>query len=98
MIVENFLEATFSLTGEDEVKCIEGVKVFKYLGNLQNRSDNDWKAVLQNIRKAQKVWGRLGKMLWREWAEPTVSEKFYHVVIQAVLLFGTYTWVMLAPM
>ena len=30
-------------------------------------------------------------MLQREGAEPSVSEKFYSVVIQAVLLFGADT-------
>ena len=38
------------------------------------------------------------KVLWREGAEPTVSKKFYCAMIQAVLLFGADTWVLLAPM
>ena len=33
-IVDRCLEATFSLTGEVEAECIEGVKVFKYLRRL----------------------------------------------------------------
>ena len=37
-------------------------------------------------------------MLQREGAEPSVSEKLYHAVIQAVLLFGAETWLLLAPM
>ena len=72
--------------------------MFKYLGRMMDRSDDNWPEVLQNIRKARQVWGWLGKMLQREGAEPNVSEKFYCVVIQAVLLFGAETWVMLAPM
>ena len=74
-------EATFSLTGEEEAECIEGVEVFKYLGQMLDRSDDDYPAVLQNISKAQQVWGRLEKMLRREGAEPAVSEKFNHAVI-----------------
>ena len=37
-------------------------------------------------------------MLQREVAESAISEKFYRAVIQAVLLFGAETWVLLAPM
>ena len=54
--------------------------------------------VLHNIRKASKVWGRLGKHLRREGAEPTVSAQFYGKVVQAVLLFGAETWVLTETM
>ena len=54
--------------------------------------------VLQNTSKARQVWVRLGKILQREGVEPAVSTKFYRAVIQAVLLFGAETWVLLAPM
>ena len=35
-------EATFSLTGEDEAECIEGVETFKYLGRILYWSGDDW--------------------------------------------------------
>ena len=82
---------TFSPPGEEEAERIEGVGRFKYLGRLLGRSDNDWPAVLRNIRKARQVWGRLVKLLRKEGAEPTVLAKFYHAVVQAVLLFGAET-------
>ena len=59
-----------------------------------DRSDNDSPSVLSNIRKVRQVWGRLRKLLWREGAELTVSEKFYGAVVQAVILFGVETWVL----
>ena len=65
---------------------------------MLDRLDNDWPAVLRNIRKARQVWGRIGKFLRREGAEPAVSENNYRAVVQAVLLFGADTWVLLAPM
>ena len=89
------LEATLSLTGEDEAERIERVRRFKFLGRLLERSDNDYPEILQNIRKARQVWGRLGKILWREGADPTVLEKLYCVVVQVVLLFGEETWVLM---
>ena len=61
-------EATFSLTGEKEVECIEAVDVFKYLGRLLERSEDYWPTVLHNIRKSHQVWGRLSKLLQREGA------------------------------
>ena len=59
--------------------------------------DNDWLAVVGNLEKAQKSWGRLSRILSREGADPKVSGKFYKAVAQAVLLFGEETWV-LTPM
>ena len=60
---------------------------FKYLGILIDRSDDDWTAVLRNIKKARNVWGRIGKLLRREVLEPAASVKFYCAVVNAVLLF-----------
>ena len=44
------------------------------------------------------MWGRIKNLLRRGGAETAVSEKFYNVVVQAVLLFGEETWVILATM
>ena len=88
------LEATFSLTGEDEAECIEGVKSFNYLRRLMYRSDDHWISILYNVSKERQVWGRLGKLLQREKTEPTVSENIYHAVVQAILLFEADKWVL----
>ena len=37
-------------------------------------------------------------MLRQEVADPIISARFYRVVVQAVLLFGAETWVVLAAM
>ena len=42
--------------------------------------------------------GRLGKFLRREGEDPILPAKFYRVVVQAVLLFGSETWVLTAAM
>ena len=86
--------ATFSLTGDDGTECFEGVDAFKYLGRVLHRTDDDWPAVLRNIRRARQVWGRLGKLPRREGADPIISAKFYRAVVQAVLLFVAETWVL----
>ena len=55
--------ATFSLTGEDNVYCIEGVDNFKYPGRIIDQLDYDWPAFLWNSGKARRVWNRQGKLL-----------------------------------
>ena len=85
-------EAIFSLAGKDEAECTEGVGVFNYIGRLLDQLGENWLEVLRNIRKESQVWGRLGKLLQREGAEPFVSELFWSIV-QAVLLFRAETTV-----
>ena len=41
-------EATFSLTGEDGAEIIEGIEIFKYLGQLLDRSEDGLPASLRN--------------------------------------------------
>ena len=78
----------YDLTGKDEAEVIEGVGSFKNIGRLMDWSDDNWPAVLHNIRKAMQVWRRLGELLCREGAYTTVLEEFYRAVVQAVILFG----------
>ena len=47
------------MTGEDESEHIKRVGRFKYLGILLEQSDDDWPAVLHNIRKERQMWGGL---------------------------------------
>ena len=56
--------------------------------------DNDCLAVVGNLGKERKSWGRLYQVLGREGADPKVSGNFYKAVSQAVLLFGAETWVL----
>ena len=73
---------------------VEGVEKFKYLGRPPDQTDNDWKAVLRNSKRAWSVWGRLGKMLRREGVDPYAAEMLYREVIQVALLFGLDNWVL----
>ena len=59
-------EATFILTGEEYAECIDGVEVFKYLGRMLDRSDENCPELLRNIQKAHQVWERIRKFLQRE--------------------------------
>ena len=50
--------------------------------------DDDWLTVRWNIKRAQKVWGRLGKLPRIEGYENRLVEMLYRELKQAVLLFG----------
>ena len=77
---------------------MEAVSEFKYVGRILTSTDNDWPAVAWNLKKARQSWGRMARVLSREGADPKVSRNFYITVTQAVLLFGSETWVMTARM
>ena len=55
--------------------------------------DDDWTSVVGNLRKARKSWARMESILGREGDIPRVSGMFLKAVVQAVLLFGSETWV-----
>ena len=73
---------------------IKNVTEFKYLGRLLKAYNNDWLAVVGNLGKARRSWGRLSRVLGREGADPKMSRAFYNAVTKVVLLFGAETWVL----
>ena len=75
---------------------IESVLDFKYLGRILTAIDDDWPAVVGNLRKARLSWGWLARVLSREGADPKMSQTFYIAVTQVVLIFGLETWVLTA--
>ena len=84
------LERAFEGYGEP----IKNVSEFRYLGRVLTVGDDDWLAVVGNLGKVRKSWGRLSQVLVWEGADPKVSEGFYKSVAQVVLLFGAETWVL----
>ena len=50
--------------------------------------------VVLNLMKAWKKWARLLSILGWEGSKMRVPEIFFKVLVQAVLLFGSYTWAM----
>ena len=84
------MERAFEAYGDP----IKNVSAFKYLGRVLKAGDDDWLAVVGNLGKARKIWGRLSRVLGREGADPKVSGNFYKAFTQAVLLIGAETWVL----
>ena len=80
----------FSIQGD----VLEQVEVFKYLGRLLAQDDDDIQAIRAQIRKARATWSRVGQVLRGEHTPPRVAAKFYKAVVQALLLYGSETWVL----
>ena len=95
-IAANCTGATLSLTGEDGTELFEGVDSFECLGRILHRADEDWPAVLWNVWRARQVLGWLGNLLRREVVYLIISAKFYRVLVQVVLLYGSKNWVLKA--
>ena len=75
-------------------KLLEMVSTSKYLGRVMKAGDDNWLAVVGNLVKSRKSWGRLLRILNREGAENKVSGNFFKEMVQAVILFWAETWVL----
>jgi hypothetical protein len=82
------LRKLFHVEGE----VLEKVDLFRYLGRILAQDDDDVRAVRQQIKKAQEIRARFGQVLTAENTHPKVSTKFYKMVVQSVLLYGSETW------
>ncbi len=74
-------------------QVLEHVDVFKYLGRLLSQDDDDIQAIRTQIRKARTTWARVSNVLRAQNAPPWISAKFYKMVVQSLLLYGSETWV-----
>ena len=88
-------EMEFSMEGGEEEERVENVTTFRHLGSPLDQMDDDWPSVWRNNMRARSVWGRLGTLLQQEGADTRVVEMFYRAVVQAILLYGSETWVLL---
>ena len=84
------LRQDFSIHGD----VLEQVEVFKYLGRLLAQDNNDIRAICAQLKKARGTWACVGQFLWSKNAAPRVAAMFYNAVVQAVLLYGSETWVL----
>ena len=56
-------------------------------------TNNYWMAVERNLQRAWGTWGRLLKIFRKEKADKITAGVVYVAVVQAVLRFGSKTWV-----
>ena len=72
---------------------IKNVSSFKYLGRVLSANDNDLPAIVANVRRARQQWGQVAQLLVHEGVSTATMSYFYKAVVQAVLLYGSATWV-----
>jgi hypothetical protein len=82
------LRKLFHVEGE----VLEKVDSFRYLGRVLAQTDDDVRAVRQQIKKARGIWARVGQVLMVDNTPPKTSAKFYKAVVQSVLLYSSKTW------
>lgn len=78
-------------------QTLDRVETFKYLGRPLSSSDDDYPAVVRNLKKARGSWARLSRVLTREGATASCSGMFYKSIVQSVLLYGCETWNLNTP-
>jgi hypothetical protein len=78
-------------------EALEKVEIFRYLGRMMAQDDNNVQAVRHQMRKAWGTWARVGQVLRSKNTTPRVAAKFYKAVVQAVLLYGSKTWISQKP-
>ena len=71
------------------------ILVSEVLGSVLSADNDNWMAVVRNLRREQNKWARMTRVLGREGADALTLGMFYMEVVQAVLLYGLETWVML---
>lgn len=57
------------------------VSSFKYLGQVLTAPDNDWSAVVENLRKEQWKWAQMSRILVRDREDSRTSSTFYKAVL-----------------
>ena len=82
-------EVSFSINGEQ----IERVAQFRYLGRILDENDDDTHASFRQLARARTKWNRIGRVLRSEGMKPRAMGYFYKAVVQAILLYGSETWV-----
>ena len=55
--------------------------------------DDNWTAMVRNLRRARKKWEQLSRLLGREVVDAWNSGRIYVAVVRAVLMYRSETWV-----
>jgi hypothetical protein len=75
-------------------EVLERVEDFKYLGCLLAQDDDDIQANRTQLWKTCTTRAWVGQVLQSKNVSPHVAAIFYKAVVQAILLYGSKTWVL----
>ena len=73
---------------------LNSVTSLKYLVHIITSLDDAWTELVGNLQNLRKRWMRLSIILIIEGAKSRVLGMFFKVVVQTVLIFWSYMWVM----
>ena len=77
---------------------LQTVQTFKYLGRTMAANNSDWQALYTNLAKARRKWATLTRILTKTGLPPRIAGLFYKAIAQAVLLYGSESWVITPAM
>jgi len=83
-------EVTFQIAGVES----ERVSSFRYLGRILDENDDDSHALTRQLARARARWGRMASVLRSKGVNTRAMGYFYRAVVQAILLYGSETWVL----
>ena len=72
--------------------AIERVTEFCYFRHVLAENNNNTRCVLRQLQRAHARWKSVSKVLRRNGANAWTMARFYLVVVQAVLLYGSDSW------
>ncbi len=72
---------------------LQRVEVYKYLGRMMAQDNNNIQAIHAQLQKACSTWAWVRQVLRSKNTPPFVAARFYQAIIQAILLYGSKTWV-----
>ena len=74
---------------------LESVSTLPYLGRTISFNNSDWATLYQNIRNTKRRWGMMSGVLVKAGATVRARPIFYKAVVQAVLIYGSESWVII---
>ena len=74
---------------------LESAADFTYMVRTVAYKNSDWLALYQNLRKARRRWGMVGKVVTKMGATTQELGMLYNETLQLVLLCGSDSWVMM---
>ena len=73
-------------------ELLEPASYFPYLGRTVTYKNSDWAALYKNLRKLQRQWGMLSKVVMNTGETVRSQGMIYMEIIQSVLLYGSASW------
>ena len=74
------------------------LEVFPYFGRTIAFTNSNWPVVYQNLRKAQRRWGMIARVLVKTGATVRAHWMMYKAVAQSLILYSSEIWVVMEAM